>query len=388
MKLLTIFKAVKTAKGEALKGRDLFTLTASLIDESGLGSETFIYARHLRMSGSPVRRVSAWLWLAFRCAPKVPPAFWPTLLRIRHSLFILRRLVAAKGPPESAIALSSCADAGYIAFICHRLYGTRHVVWEHQSGYQRRSYGRYDKMIRRITLRDAALTLAVSGELATAIRRELDLPRLRTGTMPIAVPPRFLASPLPAASDPALQRAFVFGAWTRWRPLKRLDLIVAAFERLCEQGLDVRLLLAGPPEKSVWDGFLESRFNSRVDYEKVVGRDDMVAFVNRCDCCVVASDVETFGMPIIEAMARGKPTVATACGGPQDLVTAPELGRLVPVGDLEALTAAMADVATHRDSFDPAAIRSHAERHFSAPILTERWRALVHSLGSDHSEAG
>lgn len=50
------------------------------------------------------------------------------------------------------------------------------------------------------------------------------------------------------------------------------------------------------------------------------------------DLLVVASDQETFGRTIIEAMACGCPVISTRCGGPEELIDNGETGVLVSVG--------------------------------------------------------
>lgn len=50
-----------------------------------------------------------------------------------------------------------------------------------------------------------------------------------------------------------------------------------------------------------------------------------------------STEPEPFGMVLIEAMAQGKPVVATGSGGPVEIVTEGEDGRLVPPGDAGAL---------------------------------------------------
>ena len=60
------------------------------------------------------------------------------------------------------------------------------------------------------------------------------------------------------------------------------------------------------------------------------------------DVFVLASHNEPFGMVVIEAMALGKPVVATAEGGPTEVITSEEQGTLVPWGDPRALSRAVA----------------------------------------------
>ena len=59
------------------------------------------------------------------------------------------------------------------------------------------------------------------------------------------------------------------------------------------------------------------------------------------DVFVHASDNEPFGIVIVEAMALGKPVVASNSGGPSEIITDGENGLLTPYGDSEALANAI-----------------------------------------------
>jgi glycosyltransferase involved in cell wall biosynthesis len=62
------------------------------------------------------------------------------------------------------------------------------------------------------------------------------------------------------------------------------------------------------------------------------------------DVSVLASDHEGFPNTLIEAMAAGRPTVASNVGGVPDAVLDGETGLLVPAGDPAALAGALARV--------------------------------------------
>lgn len=103
-------------------------------------------------------------------------------------------------------------------------------------------------------------------------------------------------------------------------------------------------------------------FTGRIDREEVLSR------MQACDVFVLPSLVETFGVVVIEAMACGKPVVATICGGPENILRE-EHGRLVPPADAKALASAMSEIAENRDRFDSSAIRRFAVEHFGSETL-------------------
>lgn len=66
------------------------------------------------------------------------------------------------------------------------------------------------------------------------------------------------------------------------------------------------------------------------------------------DVFVLATQQETYGMAVAEALARGLPVVSTDTGAIRDLV-GPDAGLVVPAGDNQALGEALRAVITSRD---------------------------------------
>jgi glycosyltransferase involved in cell wall biosynthesis len=73
----------------------------------------------------------------------------------------------------------------------------------------------------------------------------------------------------------------------------------------------------------------------------MVPHDELLRMYGRAAVVVCPSRREGFGVACLEAMAAGRPVVASAVGGLRDLVVDGETGLLVPPGDVSALRAAL-----------------------------------------------
>ena len=93
--------------------------------------------------------------------------------------------------------------------------------------------------------------------------------------------------------------------------------------------------------------------------------DDVFALLRTFDVFVSASRSESFGIAIVEAMASGVPVVATMTPGAREIIDAENTGKLVPIGDAEALAKAIGELLDDpktRARLATAALQSVRER--------------------------
>jgi glycosyltransferase involved in cell wall biosynthesis len=97
----------------------------------------------------------------------------------------------------------------------------------------------------------------------------------------------------------------------------------------------------------------------------------LVRHIHESSLLVLPSRAESFGCVLVEALACGRPVVATRCGGPEDIVD-DDVGRLVEPEDPRLLAAAMLEVLARRESFEPSRLRAYALDRFSCERVGER----------------
>lgn len=150
----------------------------------------------------------------------------------------------------------------------------------------------------------------------------------------------------PARHDKAEQRARlglpqdvpVAVCVARAAPQKRHDVLLRAWDALPQEAV---LLCAGAGP--LLADLRAVAANSRWPVHVLGDRADVPQLLAAADLFVLASDWEGLPMAVLEAMATGLPVVATDVGGLREAVGA-DAGRLVPAGDVAALTVALADV--------------------------------------------
>jgi glycosyltransferase involved in cell wall biosynthesis len=156
----------------------------------------------------------------------------------------------------------------------------------------------------------------------------------RTVVLPYALDPAPFADAAPAALGPGP----IVGTLARLVPQKGFDVLLEAFARVAPPA---RLVIAG-------DGPLREAIAARAARPDLAGRvvllgkrDDTPALLAAFDVFVLASRWEGFGLVLLEAMAAGRPIVATRISAIPEVVADGETALLVPPDDPAALAQAV-----------------------------------------------
>ncbi len=220
---------------------------------------------------------------------------------------------------------------------------------------------------------------------------------IRVVPHPVRMPPRRAEAPRPAGS-PALRVLTVFAydsTMERKHPLAALE----AFRRAFGDRRDVELVVKtrGEAADDVAAGKLAAAA-ARLNNVRIIGRalqpDEYRRLVDSADVILSLHRAEGFGLPLAEAMASGKPVVATAWSGNLDFMTDATAclvaAKLIPLSDCGSVYRGMHGVWAEpsveaasewlRRLLDPAlrrrigdAAREHVERRLGL----EAFRAAI-----------
>ncbi len=120
--------------------------------------------------------------------------------------------------------------------------------------------------------------------------------------------------------------------------LKRHDLVLSAFEMVAEKHPEARVIFIGAkdPLEPDWWKYLQkrarrSKFSDRIHWVGHVK--DVRPWYRAADMLVLASDNESFGRVIVEAMAVGLPVIASRIGGIPEIITDNVNGLLAKPGN-------------------------------------------------------
>ena len=164
----------------------------------------------------------------------------------------------------------------------------------------------------------------------------------------------------------------IVGRLQRW---KGIHVLIEAMPKVLQSYPDAHCVVVGGKHdlEPDYGNYLEERRVALGLCEKVLMsgfQRNIPEWMQAMDVFVHASDNEPFGMVVIEAMALGKPVIASASGGPTEIITDGENGLLVPYGDTDALANA---VLHYLDDQEFARSVGAAARQRSLDFSTQRF---------------
>ncbi|MFJ2197422.1 glycosyltransferase family 4 protein [Streptomyces violaceusniger] len=227
--------------------------------------------------------------------------------------------------------------------------------------------------------RDLDAVVTTTEADAAVYRARMRLPGGRILAIPNSVP-----DPGPPPADGG---AHVIAAAGRLVRAKRFDLLIEAFTDVAAKHPDWSLRVYG-------SGADKERLQGLIEEQGLGGRAALMGAVSpieaefaKASIVASASDAESFGMTLVEAMRCGTPVVATDCPlGPAEIINDGVDGRLVPMGDRQALAVALCDlIADEPDRHRMGKAARAAARRFDPAHVARAYEELFGDLAATRS---
>ena len=168
---------------------------------------------------------------------------------------------------------------------------------------------------------------------------------------------------------------------SNFRPVKRVTDVIEVFARVAPVVPSRLLLIGDGPDRSAAE-FLALKLGvaDRVDF---LGKQENVnELLALADVMVMPSEMESFGLAALEAMACCVPTIATRVGGVPELIEHQHNGLLYEVGDIDGMAAGALSLLTDPERLETmsCAARKTAQDKFCATRIIPQYEAYYEKV--------
>ena len=165
---------------------------------------------------------------------------------------------------------------------------------------------------------------------------------------------------------------FIFFSLAFLEGEKGFDTLIKSFAKKFK-GKEAVLYIGGDGSQRSWLEALtvENGVKDQIIFLGALSRDDVAKWMNKCDCFVLPSRYETFGVVYIEALASGRPVIGALNGGAEDIINNLN-GYLIPIDDIDILAEKMIEVYDNIESYDEEEISSDCLKRFSPKVIVNK----------------
>jgi len=168
---------------------------------------------------------------------------------------------------------------------------------------------------------------------------------------------------------------------SNFRPVKRVVDVVRIFALVARE-IPAQLVMVGDgPDRSAAEWLAHDLgIHSRVHF---MGKQERVnELLALADLMLMPSELESFGLAALEAMACRVPSISTRVGGVAELIDDGITGLLYPVGDVEEMAAGALDLLQDRNRLEAmrSAGRKTAQKRFCADLVVPRYVRYYESV--------
>lgn len=269
--------------------------------------------------------------------------------------------------------------AGYIAMHIAKKHKLPYIITEHMSPFPFICYIRKGTIMPKVTLplQQAQAVVSVSPHAAADIKN-------KTGVQPVCIPNLVDETLFQPSQRPDTSLPFSFFTLGRMVPQKGFPALLHAITTMKHSEIHIRIGGEGEYKSTYQELAVQLGITDRVQWLGELSRKEVVKELQECHAFVLSSIHESMGVVYAEAIACGKPIIATRSGGAEFIVTK-DNGMLVDIDAPRQLAAAMDEMIENYTSYDSRVIREDFIRRFSSAVISQEIYALYKSLSLNTS---
>lgn len=317
----------------------------------------------------------------FNCVEAVSYFVWSGKFKTKYQeqttvgLRAYEAYVKQFGKPDIIHAHSRFLTGGLIAQAIKSKYGTPYVLTEHSTYYARNLLTLEDKKQIQFVINNATQWICVSPQLGNLVTTMVVGLNKTFEYVPNVVDAMFeniIPNKLTSTNEP-----FVFINIASLDEKKAQSILIEAFAKQFANNKKCILYIAGkgPLETELKNLVVAKGLNNQVFFLGHLNRNEILTYLQNCHAFVLSSTYETFGVVLIEALACGKPVIATACGGPENIVHE-QNGYLIPTNNVEELGNAMLAMTNNYHLFNSLQIREDCIAKFGSISFAKQMQSI------------
>ncbi|MBD2655383.1 glycosyltransferase [Synechocystis sp. FACHB-383] len=160
-------------------------------------------------------------------------------------------------------------------------------------------------------------------------------------------------------------------------PIKFIEIA----QKILNQGYDCHFLWLGNNSDSALDVFCKKYseklgLDNKIIWLGLLKNDEYYQYLNVANGFVLTSSRESFSIVSLEALYLQKPIVSFDCGGINEILTSPQIGKIVKSWNTDEIVEAMKNVMDNQFKFNKNLAKEIAQK-FSIENQMEQWQKII-----------
>ncbi len=309
-----------------------------------------------------------------------PFAAFPKMLRFnswKRTRIIYRNAnkLLENGRSFDFIHVHGFQAGGAAAIICKK-WGIKFAITEHSTLLAKNEIERKWEKFGYKVFQAASLCIAVSRHFAIILGERFGLPFYYVPNV-VNMAENLCESKI---SHDQIQIVSVGSLTQRKNHQRLLNAFLQA--RLHYPKINLQIVGSGEMKKQLVEFIRKNGLEQCVVLHGAVSRERVLQIIASSDLFALPSDVETFGVVLVEALYCGLPVLATDCGGPGSIIEDDSIGLLTQNNDESFANGLLKIVERYRQGYySQQGIIDYAKQHFSPEVVVSQLERLYEDSG-------